>query len=189
MRLLNLHSELSGAMKLMTLLDKLSADLLNELACFEMQLTRSNEEVLRSIRHEKDLDLISAVQSAPKVAESCLQKRVYHAPRALLTLGPVQSEDELFLDGDDLEDDSAVMLAAEAWELTLKLNREATALTDHAACDLAYLMHSKTRAASDPGVDILLAKATERGLAEALRYHSLSDAQKSLRLPPFVELH
>ena len=74
MRLLNLHSELNGAMKLMTLLDKLSADLLNELAYFEMQLTQSNEEVLRSIKQEQDLDLISVVQSAPKVAESCSQK-------------------------------------------------------------------------------------------------------------------
>ena len=93
------------------------------------------------------------------------------------------------MDGDDLEGDSAVMLAAEAWEVTLELNREAKALTDHAACDLAYLMHSQTRAATEPGVDVLLAKAADRGLEEALRHHSLPDALKSLRIPPLVELH
>jgi hypothetical protein len=100
-----------------------------------------------------------------------------------------QSEDELFLDGDDLGDDGAVMVAAEAWELILELNCEARALTDHPACDLAYLKYSNVRATTEPGVDVLLANATQKGLDEALRNHSLPDAIRSLKIPPFVELN
>ncbi len=81
------------------------------------------------------------------------------------------------------------MVAAEAWELTLELNREAKALTDHPACDLAYLKYSTARSTTEPGVDVLLAKASQKGLDEALRNHSLPDAIRSLRIPPFVELN
>jgi hypothetical protein len=49
-------------MKLMDLLAGKAGDLLEDLLYVENQLIRSNEEALRHIKQERDLDLISAVR-------------------------------------------------------------------------------------------------------------------------------
>ena len=62
LRLMNLHTELESSMKLMDLLAGKAGDLLEDLLYVENQLIRSNEEALRHIKQERDLDLISAVR-------------------------------------------------------------------------------------------------------------------------------
>ncbi len=62
LRLMNLHAELESSMKLMDLLAGKAEDLLEDLSYVEKQLIRTNEEALRDIKHERDLDLISAVR-------------------------------------------------------------------------------------------------------------------------------